>query len=291
MFAGARRLLAAVTFGLISAQAVQAQVATGRITGRVLETASQGPLANVSVTVVGSTLGTYTRPDGGYVLAAVPAGSVKIRVARIGYVAKEVPVNVIGGQAVQIDVTLDALAAQLAAVVTTGYGTREARDRTGVVETVTEKTFNTGRIISPEQLIQAKVAGRPGRRQQRAGRRHLDPDPRRHLHQRQQRTAVRRRRRSAPGGRRRVVRTQPAQLPESERHREHVGAQGRLGDGHLRIARRQRRGDHHHQGAARRAPRSPTARRTPTPRSSNNLSLARMPRSTRPPWRSTRPRT
>src|SRR5262245_6417672 len=81
MFAGARRLLAAVTFGVISVQSIQAQVATGRVTGRVLETASQGPLANVSVTVVGSTLGTYTRPDGGYTLAAVPAGSVKLRVA------------------------------------------------------------------------------------------------------------------------------------------------------------------------------------------------------------------
>jgi len=159
MFAGARRLLAAVTFGMISVQAVEAQVATGRVTGRVLETASQGPLANVSVTVVGSTMGTYTRPDGGYVLSAVPAGSVKLRVARIGYVAKEVAVNVVGGQTYQVDITLDAVAAQLAAVVTTGYGTREARDRTGVVETVTEKTFNTGRIMSPEQLIQAKVAG------------------------------------------------------------------------------------------------------------------------------------
>ncbi|MEQ1689764.1 MAG: SusC/RagA family TonB-linked outer membrane protein [Gemmatimonas sp.] len=159
MFVGARRLFAAVTFGLLSAQAVHAQGTTGRITGRVLETASQGPLANVSVTLVGNSLGTYTRPDGGYLLTAVPAGAYRLRVARIGYTAKEVPVTVVAGEASTVDVTLDALAAQLAGVVTVGYGTREARDRTGVVETITERTFNTGRVISPEQLIQAKVAG------------------------------------------------------------------------------------------------------------------------------------
>ena len=158
MFAGARWLLAAVTVSVLAAPTVSAQ-GTGRITGRVVETSSQGPLTNVSVTVVGTTLGSYTRPDGNYVLQAVPAGAYKIRVARIGYEAKEVAVNVVADQTTTMDVSLDALAAQLAGVVTVGYGTREARDRTGVVETVTEKTFNTGRIMSPEQLIQAKVPG------------------------------------------------------------------------------------------------------------------------------------
>jgi iron complex outermembrane receptor protein len=159
MFVGARWLLATVTIGLFAAQPVAAQGSTGRIIGRVLETSSQGPLTNVSVTVVGTTLGAYTRPDGGYSLAAVPAGAYKLRVARIGYGAKEVAVNVVAGQTSTVDVTLDAFAAQLSAVVTTGYGTREARDRTGVVETLTEKAFNTGRVISPEQLITAKVPG------------------------------------------------------------------------------------------------------------------------------------
>lgn len=159
MFVGARWLLASVTVGLLAVQPMAAQGTSGRIIGRVVETSSQGPLANVSVTVIGTTLGAYTRPDGGYTLPSVPAGEYKLRVARIGYGAKEVPVNVIGGQTVTVDVTLDALAAQLAAVVTTGYGTREARDRTGVVETITEKAFNTGRVVSPEELITAKVPG------------------------------------------------------------------------------------------------------------------------------------
>ncbi len=160
MFVGARWLLAAVSaVGLLSAQQLTAQGSTGRITGRVVETSSQGPLANVSITVIGTTVGGYTRPDGGYNLTNVPVGTQKLRVARIGYTAKEISVSVQPDQVATVDVSLDALAAQLSAVVTTGYGTREARDRTGVVETVTEKTFNTGRVISPEQLIQAKVPG------------------------------------------------------------------------------------------------------------------------------------
>ena len=56
MFAGARWLLAAVTVSVLAAPTVSAQ-GTGRITGRVVETSSQGPLTNVSVTVVGTTLG------------------------------------------------------------------------------------------------------------------------------------------------------------------------------------------------------------------------------------------
>ena len=160
MFVGARWLLAAVSaVGLLGAQQVSAQGSTGRITGRVVETSSQGPLANVQVMVVGTTVGAHTRPDGGYVLVGVPVGTQKIRFSRIGYAAKEVSVSVQPDQSATVDVGLDALAAQLAAVVTTGYGTREARDRTGVVETVTEKTFNTGRVINPAQLIQAKVPG------------------------------------------------------------------------------------------------------------------------------------
>lgn len=159
MIAGAHRLLAAATFALLSAGSLPGQSTTGRISGRVRETASQGPLANVAVTVVGSTLGVVTRPDGGFLLPAVPAGAVTLKVARIGYAAKEVTAMVVAGELTTVDVALDALAAQLAGVVTVGYGTREARDRTGVVETVTERSFNTGRVISPEQLIQAKVPG------------------------------------------------------------------------------------------------------------------------------------
>ena len=154
------RLLASLAFALASALSVaHAQSGTGVVSGRITEAASRGPLANVAVTIVGTTIGATTRPDGGFQLTNVPAGSYRLRAARIGYSPKEVPIVVAAGATVTMDVGLDLLAAQLAGVVTVGYGTREARDRTGVVETVTERQFNPGRIVSAEQLIQAKVPG------------------------------------------------------------------------------------------------------------------------------------
>ena len=159
MIVGARLMLAATALLALSAGSIAAQGTTGRVVGRVSETSSQGPLANVTVNIIGTTLGALTRPDGGFTLLAVQPGVYKLRAARIGYAQKEVSVTVVAGETATVDVNLDANATQLASVVTVGYGTVEAKDRTGVAETITEKQFNTGRVISPEQLIQAKVAG------------------------------------------------------------------------------------------------------------------------------------
>src|SRR5207247_9423774 len=47
----------------------------------------------------------------------------------------------------------------LSEVVVTGYGVQRAGDITGAVTAVTDSQFNTGRILSPQMLIQSKVAG------------------------------------------------------------------------------------------------------------------------------------
>jgi iron complex outermembrane receptor protein len=51
------------------------------------------------------------------------------------------------------------VAVSLAEVVSTGYGTQRAGSVTGAVTKVSAEEFNTGRIVSPEQLIESKVAG------------------------------------------------------------------------------------------------------------------------------------
>src|SRR4051812_41490330 len=77
------RMVAALAC-LIGAQAASAQ-ALGVITGRVTDVASGQPVAAVSVTVTGSTNGALTGDDGRYTLRQVPAGSVSLNFARIGY--------------------------------------------------------------------------------------------------------------------------------------------------------------------------------------------------------------
>lgn len=58
---------------------------TGSILGQVVEQGTDRPLAGVSVTVVGTTLGTTTGEDGRFVIAAVPPGERAVRAELIGY--------------------------------------------------------------------------------------------------------------------------------------------------------------------------------------------------------------
>ena len=80
----ARTLAAAVVCGLLTAADLGAQTPTGggTISGRVVDSLSQQPISNATITIVGTTRGTFTRTDGGFTLAAVPAGEHTVRVAR-----------------------------------------------------------------------------------------------------------------------------------------------------------------------------------------------------------------
>jgi iron complex outermembrane receptor protein len=116
----------------------------------------------VSVRIDGTTLGTQTRADGGFTISGVPAGARALRVQRIGFRAQTVPVDVAANGTATANVTLAAVAAQLTEVVAVAYSSGGAQDRrnvTGSVAAVDSSLFNKGRVVSAEDLIQAKVAG------------------------------------------------------------------------------------------------------------------------------------
>ncbi|MFN9578284.1 MAG: SusC/RagA family TonB-linked outer membrane protein [Gemmatimonadota bacterium] len=151
-----RRLLFVLGFLGLGASELQAQ--TGRLSGTVKST-DGSPVIGARVVVVGTTTGALTGDDGQYSIVLQP-GSYTVRAARIGYGADTARnVVVTANQTTTKNFTLAPAAAQIAGVVVTGYGSRDVRDRTGVVETVREKSFNTGRVISAEELIQAKIPG------------------------------------------------------------------------------------------------------------------------------------
>ena len=131
---------------------------TSRITGTVRAGDGSGPVVGAEVTLVGTRRGAITRDDGRYVIAVEP-GAYTVRAKRIGYAPDSAKVTVARGATVNVDLNLRQMAAQLGGIVVTGYGTRDVRDRTGVAEMVKAKEFNVGRIVSPEQLVQAKVPG------------------------------------------------------------------------------------------------------------------------------------
>jgi hypothetical protein len=73
---------------------------TGKIAGKVTDAKSKEPLAGVNITIVGTSLGAATDPDGGYTILNVPPNSYNLKASILGY--DPVTVN---GLHVSIDLT------------------------------------------------------------------------------------------------------------------------------------------------------------------------------------------
>lgn len=136
---------------------LHAQQPTSTIRGRVTDNTSQQPIAGATVTV--GSRSALTQADGRYTLTGVPAGSDIVRVRMIGFAQATQPVMVAEGETATVDIALTAQAVNLAEIVVTGYGEQRKGDITGAVTSVSDSQFNTGRIVSPQMLIQSKVAG------------------------------------------------------------------------------------------------------------------------------------
>jgi len=134
-----------------------AQQPTGTIRGRVSDGATHQPLSGVTVAVGGH--GVLTQAEGRYLITGVPAGTDTLRTRMIGYASAKQAVTVVGGDTVVVDFPLSPQAVSLSEIVVTGYGEQRAGNITGAVKQVTAAEFNNGRLISPEQLIENKVAG------------------------------------------------------------------------------------------------------------------------------------
>ncbi|MDQ2752500.1 MAG: SusC/RagA family TonB-linked outer membrane protein, partial [Bacteroidota bacterium] len=145
-------LLAAFTMIAAFSFVMPAKAQTRTITGIVTDTADR-VLANVSVLVKGTTIGTQTKQDGSFSLHA-PARAATLVFTSINYGSLEVPIT---GDVVNAHLT--PVVASLADVVVIGYGTQQRKDVTGAISTVTTKDFQKGTITSPDQLISGKVAG------------------------------------------------------------------------------------------------------------------------------------
>jgi carboxypeptidase family protein/TonB-dependent receptor-like protein len=110
--AARRFALAAVALGL-GAGSLLAQGSTGKIEGRVRDQAG-APIANAQVFLVGTAFNALTNPQGYYFMNNVPAGSVSVRAAFIGYKSTQVDgVKVLAGQTNTVDIQLEQTAVQI----------------------------------------------------------------------------------------------------------------------------------------------------------------------------------
>ncbi len=126
---------------------------TVTVKGTVTEQSSSQPLPGVNVLIKGALSGTSTDFNGSYQIN-VKNGDVLV-FSYVGY--KTAEIKYIGQLA--LDVTLVENAAQLDEVVVIGYGSVKKEDLTGSVDVISSKDFNKGAIVSPDQLLQGKIAG------------------------------------------------------------------------------------------------------------------------------------
>ncbi|HEU5175531.1 MAG TPA: SusC/RagA family TonB-linked outer membrane protein [Gemmatimonadaceae bacterium] len=117
------------------------------------------PITGATVSIVGTNLGAITREGGAYTINAVPAGLRAVQVRLLGFASRTDTVMVAEGATTTVNFALVRQAVSLEGMVVVGYGTQEAEKVTGAVATVTPDQFNTGRVVSAEELIQGKVPG------------------------------------------------------------------------------------------------------------------------------------
>lgn len=139
---------------LICLQGLNAQ--TYRLTGKVVDE-SNVPLAGATITVQGTTQRVSTDESGNYMLDNMLPGSYLVAASYVGHFTSEQSLTLSASQT--LDFTLSSNAEELGEVVVIGYGTVERKHLTGSVANVQSKDFQKGTVVSPDQLIQGKVAG------------------------------------------------------------------------------------------------------------------------------------
>ena len=145
---------------------------TGTVRGTVIEASSRRPIADVQISVVGTSIGAVTGSDGTFRISNVPTGDRVLRVRRLGFVAQDKTVSVASGQEVTAEFTLVPSPTQLEQLVITGTaGAAEKKTVANAVSTInvaelTERqtVLNVSEVLSakaPGLVIQANT-GTPG---------------------------------------------------------------------------------------------------------------------------------
>jgi len=92
---------------LESASNINANVQTGNITGKVTDSESGEALLGANIILKNTSVGTATNLNGEYLLRRIPTGEQVLVVRYLGYITKEVTVEVVEDEAVVRDVSLD----------------------------------------------------------------------------------------------------------------------------------------------------------------------------------------
>jgi TonB-linked SusC/RagA family outer membrane protein len=151
-----RSMLAAILCILLPVLYGMAQTGSQprKITGTILSGKDKKPLAGVSVTLKGKSIGTQTDADGRF---SINAGDNDVLiVSYIGYTQKGIPV----GKKSSLDILMDENGGgSLDDVVVIGYGSARRKDLTGAISSVSGDDIRRTQPTTVDQALQGKVAG------------------------------------------------------------------------------------------------------------------------------------
>ncbi len=148
--------LALLSSGLASVGAQQ----TGRITGRVVDVATNRPLAGVQVFIPPTGIGNITDTDGRYLLQNVPAGQHTVTAQLVGYKQAQGTAAVTPGATAQVNLALAETAIQLDQIVVTGAGVATQRKKLGnTIASIDAAKVSTAAVTDVSQLLAGREAG------------------------------------------------------------------------------------------------------------------------------------
>jgi TonB-dependent SusC/RagA subfamily outer membrane receptor len=131
----------------------------GRVTGRVMNAQTGGPVETAQVYVLGTRIGTLTDQEGNFRLPPVPPGEYELRVEIIGYQAQSQTIRVGAGETLLVEFALEPGVLRLQELVVTGTAARMPRVKVPfTVEKLDAEDMQVP-ATSAERQIQGKGAG------------------------------------------------------------------------------------------------------------------------------------
>ncbi len=146
-----RKLLTALAAVLLfSVQLFAQKIITGKVTDD-----KGAPVANASVVVKGTRVGTVTKPDGTFSIS-VPANAQALIISSVDMKSQEVAIR----SQSMIEISLKVDDKSLQEVVVTGYGTsKKKRDEAGAISTVSAAQIENKPNVSLDKALQGQAAG------------------------------------------------------------------------------------------------------------------------------------
>jgi TonB-linked SusC/RagA family outer membrane protein len=136
------------------------QPAQGTVTGRVIDAATQRPLPDVQVSVVGTQRGAISNEQGDFRIVGITPGTVTVRAQRIGFAPSTQSVVVGTASPATANFVLTATAIQIDEVVITATGESQRKRETGnTVATITPSAERLATTTNIADVLQASAPG------------------------------------------------------------------------------------------------------------------------------------